>query len=194
MNEAVDKLQADVQGRGPEPLTKSLAESRFEAVPESKAPADSVSAADSVSPLPTPNPDQPESKSKQRKGQSEAEFLEQIAQYASRGPRINTENWLFDQNLIDSLDKTQKLDRVHMLHVCEKAYFDRDYEKCLLYVQQAERLFGVDADADDEEIKQNFSSAGRKTKKSSKVERHVVELIHIKEACLKKLGRGQLDE
>lgn len=133
-----------------------------------------------------------EKKPKQRKGQSEEEFLSQKAQFVASGPRINTEGWLFDKTILNNLDNSQKLDRVHMLHICEKTYFNRDYELCLQYIKQAEKLFGVDLDSpsDTEDLKQNFSSAGRKTKKSSKVERHVVELIHIKESCLKKLGQS----
>lgn len=131
-----------------------------------------------------------EKKPKQRKGQSEEEFLAQKSQFLNSGPKINKEDWLFDESLLKNLDNSQKLDRVHMLHVCEKAYFNRDYNLCLQYIKRAEQLFGVDLDSpsDTEDMKQNFSSAGRKTKKSSKVERHVVELIHIKESCLKKMN------
>lgn len=137
-----------------------------------------------------------EKKPKQRKGQTEEEFLAQKTQFITSGPRINKEDWLFDENVLKNLDNAQKLDRVHMLHVCEKTYFNRDYNLCLQYIKQAEKLFGVDLDSpsDTEDLKQNFSSAGRKTKKSSKVERHVVELIHIKELCLKKLAQSKTTE
>lgn len=128
-------------------------------------------------------------KPKQRKSQTDEQFLQQKEQFAATGPCINKEGWLFNSKTLLVLDNLKKLDRVHMLHVCEKAYFDRDYHGCLEYIKQAEKLFGValDNESDNEDIKQAFSSAGRKTKKSSKVERHVVELLHIKESCLKRM-------
>ncbi|WPK23605.1 hypothetical protein PUMCH_000846 [Australozyma saopauloensis] len=130
-----------------------------------------------------------EKKPKQRKAQTEEEFLAQKSQFEAAGPQINAQNWLFQDQILNNLDNSLKFDRVHMLHVCEKAYFERNYEQCLEYIKRAETLYGVDLDnaSDNEDIKQSFSSAGRKTKKSSKVERHVVELLHIKEACLKRM-------
>lgn len=129
-----------------------------------------------------------EPKKKQRKEQTEEEFEAQKAQFAVTGPQINTENWLFDQDLLDKLDNLKKTDRVHMLHACERAYYLRDYDKCLELISQAERLFGVNLEdlSQNEGIKLDFAEAGKKTKKSLKVERHVVDLLHIKEACLKK--------
>lgn len=129
------------------------------------------------------------SKKKQRKGQTEEEFQHQKALFHASGPQINTHDWLFDQQILDNLDNLKKTDRVHMLHACEKAYYMRDYRKCLELIAQAERLFGVvlEDDSQNESIKQDFADSGRKTKKSLKVERHVVDLLHIKEACLKKL-------
>lgn len=130
-----------------------------------------------------------EPKKKQRKEQTEEEFEAQKAQFAATGPQINTENWLFDQTLLDKLDNLKKTDRVHMLHACERAYYLRDYDKCLDFIGQAERLFGVDLEdlTKNEGIKLDFAEAGKKTKKSLKVERHVVDLLHIKEACVKKM-------
>ncbi|KAF3990029.1 hypothetical protein FT663_02308 [Candidozyma haemuli var. vulneris] len=129
-------------------------------------------------------------KKKQRKEQTEEEFNEQKAQFQASGPQINTQDWLFDQTLLDNLDNSKKTDRVHMLHACEKAYYLRDFNKCLSLISQAEKLFGVELEntTKNEDIKSDFAEAGKKTKKSSKVERHVVDLLHIKEACLKKLG------
>lgn len=125
-------------------------------------------------------------KKKQRKQQTEEEFQAQKAQFLESGPRINTLDWLYDQQILDNLDNLKKTDRVHMLHACEKAYYMRDYDKCLELIAQAERLFGVAPGDNLEDIKNDFALAGRKTKKSLKVERHVVDLLHIKEACLKK--------
>lgn len=129
-----------------------------------------------------------EPKKKQRKKQTEEEFEAQKAQFAATGPQINTENWLFDQALLDKLDNLKKTDRVHMLHACERAYYLRDYDKCLELIGQAERLFGVNLEdlTKNEGIKLEFAEAGKKTKKYLKVERHVVDLLHIKEACLRK--------
>lgn len=128
-------------------------------------------------------------KQKQRKAQTQDEFLVQKTQYALSGPHINEQGWLYNPQRLQTLDSTRKLDRLYMLHVCEKAYYDRNYKQCLAYVKRAEALYGVDLESIDdmEEKKKIFANAGRKTKKSSKVDRHVVELIHIKEKCLKKL-------
>lgn len=129
-------------------------------------------------------------KPKVRKQQTEAEFDAQKLQFKATGPRINTSDWLFDPEVIASLDNTKKTDRVHILHACEKAYFMRDYDKCLSLIGVGEKLFGVELEDENsnQELKEEFSNAGRKVKKSSKVERHVVELLHIKEACLRKMA------
>lgn len=131
-----------------------------------------------------------EKKAKQRKAQTEEEFLEQKAQYAASGPKINTDNWLFEQECLNALDNSKKIDRVHILHACEKAYYLRDYPKCLLLIEIGERLFGVQLNDDESNsnLKADFATSGRKTKKSSKVERHVMELLHIKEACVRKVA------
>ncbi|OBA19375.1 hypothetical protein METBIDRAFT_47089 [Metschnikowia bicuspidata var. bicuspidata NRRL YB-4993] len=136
-----------------------------------------------------------EKKPKQRKAQSEEEYLEQKRQFAESGPQVNSDDWLFDEDLVSSLDNTKKFDRVHILHACEKAYFIKDYRKCLELIQLGERLFGVELDDDsvNDGLKTDFQNAGRKTRKSTKVERHVVELLHIKEACLKKSEDARLE-
>lgn len=129
-----------------------------------------------------------EKKPKVRRPQSEEEFASQKLEFQTSGPRIHTSNWLYDSTILENLDSTKKVDRVHILHACEKAYFSRDYEKCLSLILTAEKLFGVKLD-DVNELKEEFANLGRKTKKSSKVERHVIELIHIKEACARKLAQ-----
>ena len=57
-------------------------------------------------------------------------------------------------------------------------------------IRKAESLFGVqlDNEKDNEGIKSDFESSGKKTRKSAKVDRHIVELLHIKERCLEKLN------
>ena len=131
-----------------------------------------------------------EKKPKQRKAQSDEEFLEQKRQFLDAGPQINTDTWLFDEDRLHSLDSTKKLDRVHILHACEKAYFLRDYEKCLELIKVAGGLFHIELDNEtvNDDLKIDFQNAGRKTRKSTKVERHVVDLLHIKEACLKRMS------
>lgn len=126
------------------------------------------------------------SKRKQRKPQTEEEFCTQKTQFLSAGPQINEEGWLLKDDTIDLLDPQRKIDRVQMLNACERAYFERDYHRCLELVAQAYQLFGVEDD-DTEQLQRDFEALGRKTKKSAKVERHVVELGHIKLRCLAKL-------
>lgn len=127
-------------------------------------------------------------KGKQRKLQTQEEFLEQKRQFQESGPKIDTEDWLYDETHLSKLSNDRKLDRVAMLHACEKAYFLKDYAKCLELVGRAEVLFGVSLDDKDanEVLRLEFLNAGKKTKKSCKVERHVMELLHIKEKCVAK--------
>ncbi|EEQ37658.1 hypothetical protein EJF18_20564 [Clavispora lusitaniae] len=135
-----------------------------------------------------------EKKPKQRKAQTEEEFLEQKAEYEATGPQIHTQEWLYDVSLLNSLDNSKKLDRVHILHACERAYYLKDYQKCLSLIDRGEKLFGVQLDDDESnlDLKADFASSGKKTKKSSKVERHVIELLHIKEACVRKMASATI--
>ena len=126
------------------------------------------------------------SKRMQRKPQTEEEFSAQKNQFVNAGPQINEEGWLLQDDTIKLLDPQRKIDRVQMLNACERAYFERDYHRCLELVTQAYQLFGVEDD-DTEQLQRDFEALGRKTKKSAKVERHVVELGHIKQRCLQKL-------
>lgn len=131
-----------------------------------------------------------EKKPKVRKPQSEEEFARQKLEFHTSGPRINTSDWLYDPTVLENVDSTKKVDRVHILHACEKAYFCREYDKCLSLIAEAETLFGVKLeDGPNDDLKEEFANLGRKTKKSSKVERHVVELLHIKEACVRKMAQ-----
>lgn len=133
----------------------------------------------------TTTPTQKKSK-KVRKEQSEEEYTQQKKQFYHAGPTINTEDWLYDSVGSGQLDNSKKTDRVKMLHACEKAYYQRDYRKCLELIDIAESLFEVKLDNDDDntDIKTGFEASGKKTKKSAKVERHVIDLLHIKERCL----------
>lgn len=77
-----------------------------------------------------------------------------------------------------------------MLNACEKSYYQKDYNKCLDLIRRAESLFEVqlDNEEENEDIKSDFESSGKKTRKSAKVDRHIVELLHIKERCLEKVN------
>lgn len=123
---------------------------------------------------------------KNRKEQTEEEFFEQKRQFFSSGPLVQTEDWLFDIAELETLNRDSKIDRTTFLHACEKAYYLRNYEKCLALIIRGEDLFGLEKNH-DEELKESFNNANRKTQKSAVVDRHIVELLHIKEKCLKKL-------
>lgn len=127
---------------------------------------------------------------KVRKDQSEEDYLSQKLQFYSTGPTLNTEDWLYDPEGLNQLDNSKKTDRVRMLNACEKAYYQRDYTKCLSLIKRAESLFQVQLDnkKENEDIKSDFESSGKKTRKSAKVDRHIVELLHIKERCLEKVN------
>ncbi|KAI3403386.2 hypothetical protein KGF56_003807 [Candida oxycetoniae] len=132
-------------------------------------------------------PSQPDLKpiKKQRKPQTEEEYQYQLSLWAKTGPQINTETWLYED--LDRLDNTRKVDRQKILHACEKAYYERDWLKCLEMCNIGEKLFGVDLNAVGEELRRNFENKGRKTKTSGKIERHIIELLNIKERCLSRI-------
>lgn len=125
-----------------------------------------------------------------RKEQTAQDFLEQKRQFFSSGPLVQTEDWLFDMAELESLNKDSKIDRTTFLHACENAYYLKNYNKCLALISRGEDLFGLKKNH-DEEVKESFNNANRKTKKSAVVDRHIVELLHIKEKCLKKLHAEQ---
>mmetsp|Transcript_6911 Transcript_6911/g.8775 ORF Transcript_6911/g.8775 Transcript_6911/m.8775 type:complete len:168 (-) Transcript_6911:2-505(-) len=127
---------------------------------------------------------------KLRKEQSDDDYILQKLQFYSTGPTLNTDDWLYDPEGLDLLDNSKKTDRVKMLHACEKSYYQKDYNKCLEMIRKAENLFGVqlENEEDNEGIKSDFESSGKKTRKSAKVDRHIVELLHIKERCHEKLN------
>lgn len=133
----------------------------------------------------------PKAKSKKvRKEQSEEDYLFQKLQFYNTGPTLNTEDWLYDPQELNQLDNSKKTDRVRMLNACEKAYYEKDYKRCLDLIRRAESLFDVqlDNEEENEDIKSDFESSGKKIRKSAKVDRHIVELLHIKERCLEKVN------
>lgn len=131
----------------------------------------------------------PKTAKKVRKGQSEEEYLAQKTQFLLEGPQLNTPDWLLDEIKRHDLDVASKPDRVKMLHVCEMVYYRREYQRCLELIEQIEAVFGVE---DAETAKEEFDSSGKKVKKSAKLERHVVELLRIKEKCLNRVQNGAL--
>ncbi|EGV65241.1 hypothetical protein PSN45_002615 [Yamadazyma tenuis] len=122
------------------------------------------------------------SKKKVRKPQSEEEYQFQKHLFTQSGPTINTDTWLYDEQALEDLDKDKKTDRMRMLNACEKAYYDRNYPKCLELIAQAETLFGV-----HQHPVTTREDLDTKVKKSNRVERHITDLVHIKEKCLHKL-------
>lgn len=141
------------------------------------------------SPAKNANPSTTKKTKKIRKGQSEAEYMYQLQQFYANGPAINTDEWLYDRAVIDTLNNTKKPDRVTMLHSCEKAYFERDYVKCLELIETAEKLFRVDSNEHGKDDNQNILSE----EKTIKIERHIIDLLHIKERCLFKLQEQDLE-
>ncbi|KAH3674608.1 hypothetical protein WICMUC_003154 [Wickerhamomyces mucosus] len=69
-------------------------------------------------------------KVKVRKGQSEEEYSIQRDQYLTKGPTINTINWLEEID-ITKLNPDIKSDRTSLESLTERLYFKRDYVKCL---------------------------------------------------------------
>lgn len=120
-------------------------------------------------------------KKKVRKGQSLEEFERQRALFAATGPTLNTQEGLYDEQHLQSLDNSRKPDRVLMLHACERAYYQRDYPKSLELIERAEKLFGVAEREVDPDL----------VKKSAKIERHIVDLLHIKQRCLERINTSE---
>ncbi|ODV77751.1 uncharacterized protein CANTADRAFT_22875 [Suhomyces tanzawaensis NRRL Y-17324] len=122
---------------------------------------------------------------KTRKPQSDQEYAAQRDLFHSKGPQLNTQDWLLERVLqdADSIDPETKTDRVVLLQACEKAYYQQDYELCLVLVRKAEAILGVEPFSEhslDEDIQ-------KKVKKTAKLERHVVELHKLEERCLHRL-------
>ncbi|CAK9441048.1 uncharacterized protein LODBEIA_P49170 [Lodderomyces beijingensis] len=127
-------------------------------------------------------------KKKQRRPQTEAEYQHQLDLWRTTGPQINTETWLYEK--LDQLDPENRAHRVKILHACEKAYYERDWNLCLQMCHVAESLFGVELDsmtADARDVAAPPALENKKTRKSSKVERHVFELHAIKLRCLQRI-------
>lgn len=114
---------------------------------------------------------------KTRKSQTPQEYEAQKAEFRQTGPLLNTDDWLYHAQL-DQLHPSKL--RVMMLHSCEKAYYDRDYDKCMEMIRKAEKAFGVDESVDYEE---QYGQRTKKEKKAMMSEKHIMELKYIKERC-----------
>ncbi|EGW30716.1 uncharacterized protein SPAPADRAFT_62578 [Spathaspora passalidarum NRRL Y-27907] len=122
----------------------------------------------------------PKKSTKQRKPQTEEQYLHQVSLWNESGPTINDDDWLFTN--LDQLDPSKKIDRVKILHACERAYYQRDWEKCLELVKIGEKIFNVDLDEyHDYQLNQG-------KRKSANLERHVIDLYNIKQRCLSKMN------
>ncbi|KAG2732658.1 hypothetical protein G9P44_003648 [Scheffersomyces stipitis] len=117
-------------------------------------------------------------RAKKRKPQTDEQYKEQLASYRQSGPRINTEDWLYDDLQPSDFQNSSKSDRVRLLQAVEKAYFKQDYLRCRQLISLAQAVFGIE---DEEEAKAAWDQSGRKVKKSAKLERHVIDLLHIKQ-------------
>ncbi|CAN3358158.1 hypothetical protein DICA3_F36070 [Diutina catenulata] len=85
---------------------------------------------------------------KQRKPQSAEEFLAQKRDFWEKGPTINTDGWLYPQDLSSwDLDLSHKPNRNRLISACEQAYYKRDYAQCLAIAGRGKEMFAnVDED------------------------------------------------
>lgn len=137
---------------------------------------------------------QPKSK-KQRKPQTQEEYNHQLQLWQKTGPQINTETWLYEN--MDNLNVDNKADRTKALHACEKAYYERDWTKCLQMCKVAELLFGVDfgeLEAEEEALLQQFKDVKKKSRICSKLEKQVYELWNIKLRCIMRAKQRDKDK
>lgn len=126
-------------------------------------------------------PKNPKSK-KIRKPQTDEEYKIQRKQFYEAGPMLNTENWFLESDIL-ALNVDKKSDRAIALHACEKAYFIKDYQKCLELIKNSEILFGLNLQDNDNE--RNNEPVGKKNKKMDK---NISEILKIKERCLEKIS------
>ncbi|ODQ80838.1 hypothetical protein BABINDRAFT_161042 [Babjeviella inositovora NRRL Y-12698] len=121
---------------------------------------------------------------KQRKGQTDEEYRAQRDQFWKSGPRLNTGDWFLEYP-IQNFKNESKTDKTQLLHTAELCYFRRDYTKCLELVAFGMKLFNAEAVL-AEEKKAPVDLPGRHAKKP-KLDRHIQELLEIKEKCLAKM-------
>jgi len=105
-------------------------------------------------------------KTKVRKGQTDEEYQQQLQQFRSSGPVLNTKTWLEEIDLT-KIDPNVKSDRAKLENLTERLYFKRDYVKCLETTDYALKL---------------FNDLNKK-----KIQNEIEELIYLKDSCLKKL-------
>ncbi|RLV92017.1 hypothetical protein JA1_003368 [Spathaspora sp. JA1] len=122
---------------------------------------------------------QPKKSNKKRKPQTEEQYSHQLSLWNESGPTINDEDWLYTN--LDNLDPSKKIDRVKIIHACERAYYERDWERCLELVEIGEKIFGVDLN----DYHDYILNQGKR--KSANLERHVIDLYNIKQRCLSRM-------
>lgn len=138
-------------------------------------------------PQPKPKP-----QTKQRKPQTAEEYAQQLDLWRYSGPQINTETWLYED--VDKLNPVEsKVDSAKLLHACEKAYYLRDWEQCLLLCNLGARLFAVDLDEVGDAMKQNLQLTSRRKRLNKKHERSVVDLYDIKQRCVSRMKEAGQD-
>lgn len=123
---------------------------------------------------------------KQRKPQTAEEYAHQLDLWRSSGPQINTETWLYED--VDKLNPIEsKVDSAKLLHACEKAYYLRDWDQCLLLCNLGAKLFAVDLEEVGDVMKQELQLTSRRKRLNKKHERSVVDLYDIKQRCLSRM-------
>lgn len=131
-------------------------------------------------------PLQQEPQTKQRKPQTAEEFAHQLDLWRASGPQINTETWLYED--VEKLNPIEsKVDSAKLLHACEKAYYLRDWNQCLLLCNVGAKLFAVDLDEVGDAMKQDLQLTSRRKRLGKKHERSVVDLFDIKQRCLSRM-------
>ncbi|CAI5759571.1 unnamed protein product [Candida verbasci] len=117
------------------------------------------------------------SKAKARKIQTDEQYQHQLSLWNETGPTINTETWLYEN--LDKLTPGKKIDKQKILHACEKAYYERDYNKCCELITKGEDIFEVDLESITEEMINNNSSASKK----KRLDNDIIELYKLKNKC-----------
>ncbi|KAG7665151.1 uncharacterized protein J8A68_001207 [[Candida] subhashii] len=149
---------------------------------ETQAPSDNA-------PPRTKTTPQPKKSKKQRKPQTEEEYAQQLELWEKSGPTINDDTWLFKD--LDLLDSNKKIDRVKILHACERMYYESNWKRCLELIEIGEKVFEVDLDEVGQELKEGLDKQRKRVRKSAKLERHVVDLYNIKTRCLERMQESE---
>ena len=124
-------------------------------------------------------------KKKERKPQTPEEYDHQRSQFVASGPTINTSEWLYQAVENTELDEKVKHERLMILHACERAFYLKDYVRCMELIARGLAIFNVQDSSTKEEKSKEFE--GIKIHKTAKIEKHILELLYIKEKCEERL-------